>query len=158
SAQRAADGPRARVEIVRRLAEAEARLAEAAFDVALIDFGLIRGGGKGAARMGVMLAALPVVLLIEAGEGPGAIEAVRHGVPHSRVRGHMTPLLLGRGLRCAIERARPPLDLSPVDPLTGLYNRRGFELLAEAQLKWMRRSRSHVVTLYADVDGLKAIN
>ena len=44
------------------------------------------------------------------------------------------------------------------DDLTGLYNRRGFALLAEQRLKDSRRSESPLTIVYADVDGLKSIN
>lgn len=47
---------------------------------------------------------------------------------------------------------------SLVDELTGLYNRRGFMTLAEHQLKVANRNRKGLFLLYADLDGLKAIN
>lgn len=47
---------------------------------------------------------------------------------------------------------------SLVDDLTGLYNRRGFMTLAEHQLKIANRTRKGLFLLYADLDGLKAIN
>lgn len=48
--------------------------------------------------------------------------------------------------------------LSLRDDLTGLYNRRGFSLLGEQQLKDSRRSASSLTIVYADVDHLKFIN
>ena len=44
------------------------------------------------------------------------------------------------------------------DDMTGLYNRRGFALLAEQRLKDSRRSGSALTLVFADVDQLKAIN
>ena len=44
------------------------------------------------------------------------------------------------------------------DDLTGIYNRRGFALLAEQRLKESRRSGSTLTIVYADVDHLKSIN
>ncbi len=44
------------------------------------------------------------------------------------------------------------------DDMTGLYNRRGFALLAEQRLKECRRAGSTVTIVYADVDHLKSIN
>jgi len=44
------------------------------------------------------------------------------------------------------------------DDMTGLYNRRGFALLAEQRLKESRRSGSTLTIVYADVDHLKSIN
>ncbi|MCL4477056.1 MAG: GGDEF domain-containing response regulator [Nitrospirae bacterium] len=48
--------------------------------------------------------------------------------------------------------------MSITDELTGLYNRRGFFTLAEQRLKLAKRQRRGIFMLYADVDGLKAIN
>lgn len=44
------------------------------------------------------------------------------------------------------------------DAMTGLYNRRGFALLAGQRLEESRRSGSTLTIIYADVDHLKAIN
>jgi diguanylate cyclase (GGDEF)-like protein len=49
-------------------------------------------------------------------------------------------------------------DASLRDELTGLYNRRGFLAFAEEQMKLARSGRRELVVLFADVDGLKAIN
>lgn len=49
-------------------------------------------------------------------------------------------------------------QLSLTDELTGLYNRRGFFLLAEQQLKISRRVQAVCCLLFADLDGLKQIN
>ena len=48
--------------------------------------------------------------------------------------------------------------LSVADVLTGLSNRRGFFHLAEQQLKFANRSKSAMLLLFADLDGLKDIN
>lgn len=49
-------------------------------------------------------------------------------------------------------------NLSIRDELTGLYNRRGFLLLAEEQLLLARRAKIKLLIFYADMDGLKQIN
>jgi diguanylate cyclase (GGDEF)-like protein/PAS domain S-box-containing protein len=49
-------------------------------------------------------------------------------------------------------------ELSLVDELTGLNNRRGFMLLAEQQLLAAGRMKQSALLLYADLDGLKRIN
>jgi diguanylate cyclase (GGDEF)-like protein len=48
--------------------------------------------------------------------------------------------------------------LSLTDELTGLLNRRGFITLAEQQLRTSIRTRNRLWLLFADLDGLKAIN
>lgn len=49
-------------------------------------------------------------------------------------------------------------QLSLTDDLTGLYNRRGFFLLAEQQLKIVQRTETSCYLLFTDLDGLKQIN
>jgi diguanylate cyclase (GGDEF)-like protein/PAS domain S-box-containing protein len=49
-------------------------------------------------------------------------------------------------------------SLSLTDDLTGLYNRRGFLVLAEQQLRLARRMKRSALLLFGDMDKLKAIN
>jgi diguanylate cyclase (GGDEF)-like protein len=49
-------------------------------------------------------------------------------------------------------------DASVKDELTGLYNRRGFLTFAEEQIKIACSGRRELLVVFADVDGLKAIN
>ncbi len=44
------------------------------------------------------------------------------------------------------------------DDLTGLYNRRGFSILAEQQIKFANREQRRLYLLYADVNNMKYIN
>jgi diguanylate cyclase (GGDEF)-like protein len=48
--------------------------------------------------------------------------------------------------------------LSLSDELTGVYNRRGFFLLAEQQIRIARRTQRGMLLVSADLDGLKRIN
>ena len=61
----------------------------------------------------------------------------------------------------AIERKRLEEEirsLSLTDELTGLYNRRGFTLLAEQEVKKAYRMKRSMLLLFTDVDYLKTIN
>ncbi|MBE0556112.1 MAG: GGDEF domain-containing protein, partial [Proteobacteria bacterium] len=49
-------------------------------------------------------------------------------------------------------------DMSLRDPLTGLYNRRGFMTLGEQQLKAAHRAKRPMLLVFLDVDELKWIN
>ena len=49
-------------------------------------------------------------------------------------------------------------SISITDDLTGLLNRRGFFALAQQQLKIANRSHRGLMLVYADLDGLKAVN
>lgn len=48
--------------------------------------------------------------------------------------------------------------LSIIDSLTGLYNRRGFFMHAEHQMKIVNRTKNRLTLVFADVDDLKSIN
>jgi diguanylate cyclase (GGDEF)-like protein/PAS domain S-box-containing protein len=61
----------------------------------------------------------------------------------------------------AIERKRMEEEirtLSLNDELTGLYNRRGFNLLAEQEMKLTYRIKRSMMLFFCDVDDLKVIN
>ncbi|ARN75988.1 sensor domain-containing diguanylate cyclase [Oceanicoccus sagamiensis] len=49
-------------------------------------------------------------------------------------------------------------QLSHTDDLTGLYNRRGFELLVDRQMQLNRRYDFTMGLFYLDIDNMKAIN
>jgi diguanylate cyclase (GGDEF)-like protein/PAS domain S-box-containing protein len=73
------------------------------------------------------------------------------GTPHSK---------LGIAEDITLEKEREVLlrQLSLVDELTGLKNRRNFEILAEQQIKLVMRTGSKFVLLYLDLDRFKNIN
>jgi diguanylate cyclase (GGDEF)-like protein len=48
--------------------------------------------------------------------------------------------------------------MAVMDELTGLHNRRGFNILAEQQCRQAHRKRQKAVFFFADLDGLKQIN
>ncbi len=61
----------------------------------------------------------------------------------------------------AVQRTRTENDLrelSLVDELTKVYNRRGFLTLAEQQVKIAHRTKKELSLFYADLDDLKSIN
>ena len=49
-------------------------------------------------------------------------------------------------------------ELSLVDQLTGLYNRKGFFTLVENQMEIAKRESKKVILVYAEVNGIKGIN
>ncbi len=63
-----------------------------------------------------------------------------------------------RDLADMVEREIAALHLAAVDELTGISNRRGFELLATKVLEICKRRDLSSTVAYFDLDGLKAIN
>jgi diguanylate cyclase (GGDEF)-like protein len=105
--------------------------------------------------------ALPVIVCTASDDEAMALEAVRYGAQDYLVKGQVTVDGLTRAMRYAIERQRMLLtlrDLSLVDELTGLYNRRGFQTLVAGHLKQASRSSRRYVLVCGDLDGLKPIN
>jgi diguanylate cyclase (GGDEF)-like protein len=69
--------------------------------------------------------------------------------------------LLIRAVRCAAQQYMLQAELGNLaltDELTSLYNRRGFMVLAQRQLKLGRRSGRGLLLFFIDLDGLKQIN
>jgi len=58
-------------------------------------------------------------------------------------------------IKQVVEKLR---NMALTDELTGLYNRRGFFLLADQQLKLANREKINMFTMSADLDYLKVIN
>jgi two-component system cell cycle response regulator len=143
--------------------EALVRLAEQRVDIVLLDLtGPLDTAMDLLVRARVQVPEIPVVVLVEPGHkgesyGAAAVEA---GACDSVVKEELSSALLARVLHYAIERYRlhATLDqLSLTDPLTGLYNARGFRTLAEHHLKLAHRTRGLVIAV-ADVHALDQLN
>lgn len=50
------------------------------------------------------------------------------------------------------------LDLSTIDFMTMLYNRRTFDLLLDKELKYCRRKKNSMTLVLADIDDFKSVN
>ncbi|MCA9633242.1 MAG: diguanylate cyclase [Myxococcales bacterium] len=57
-----------------------------------------------------------------------------------------------------LRREQEIREQSLIDPLTSLYNRRGFMLLGQQQLKLAARQEATLVVFFMDLNGLKRIN
>jgi diguanylate cyclase (GGDEF)-like protein len=150
------------VVVASTLAEGLARLAAGGTDVVLLDLSLPDSRGL-ATFMRVAEAAprVPVVVMSASDDERLAIEAVRLGAQDYLIKGQAAADSLARSIRYAVERHRLVAslrELSLVDDLTGLYNRRGFGTLGTAHLQLAQRAGRRFLLVYADVDGLKEIN
>lgn len=82
------------------------------------------------------------------------------GFPLAHLVGVTAPCL--GGVAIDVTHYRQRLDelarQALVDELTGLYNRRGFMLFAEHELKVAQRRETTSAVVYVDVDGMKLVN
>lgn len=143
--------------------DALAQLAAQRVDVVLLDLtGPVDTAMDLLVRARVEVPEIPVVVLVEPGHKGESIGAAAEeaGACDSVVKEELSSALLARVLHYAIERYRlhETLDqLSLTDPLTGLYNARGFRTLAEHHLKLAHRTRGLVIAV-ADVRALDQLN
>lgn len=87
--------------------------------------------------------------------------AIQFGAQDYVLRRRMTPESLHKTVTAAIERQKHRnawLQLSTIDDLTGLYNRRGLTIMGDQLISIARRSEQSIVALFIDLDGLKAVN
>jgi two-component system, cell cycle response regulator len=101
-----------------------------------------------------------VVILSESEDEALAVELLREGVQDFLTKERLDCAALVRALRYSIERhrlQRTLQNLSLIDDLTGLHNRRGFLALAEQHLRLILR-KGAAMLVYLDVDDLKWIN
>ncbi len=142
--------------------EAAESLAADPPDVVLLDLMLPDSQGFDTfGRLHGQAPEVPIIVLSGMKDEELALESVRLGAQDYLVKGQFEGGLLSRAIRYAIERNRMRQELrslSLVDELTGLYNRRGFSVLAEQQLKIARRTRRGFLIFFIDMDGLKQIN
>lgn len=104
---------------------------------------------------------LPIIVLSGAGDEETSLRAVAEGAQDYLAKSSLSPELLGRSIRYAVERHRYLEELrrvALVDELTGVYNRRGLLLLGEQNLAVARRTSAPITVLFVDVDGLKHVN
>lgn len=144
------------------LTEALAAAMEQRYDAALLDLSLPDSSGLATfTRLHEEAPFLPIIILTGLNDREVALEAMRSGAQDYLSKDELDGRFLLRVLRYAIERQKMQSalsELSLVDELTGLYNRRGFLRLAERQIKLAGRNGKGFMVVYADLDRMKAIN
>lgn len=158
-------GPRTadlELESVGELSQALARLSQGGFDALLLTLDLLDSHGMVTFDRAYAFAPdVPIIVLTEEPDEETAVATVQGGAQDYLVKSEITPPMLVRAVRHAIERHRlfsALRSLSLIDDLTGLYNRRGFGDLGEQYLKLARRSGRGVTMVYLDLDRFKTIN
>jgi two-component system cell cycle response regulator len=137
------------------------RLSSDPTDILLLDLGSKQQQGRAYVQAARAAAPdTPMVVLAESEDELLAVEALRQGVQDFLDKEHLDRFVLVRALRYSIERHRLQKNLqnlSLIDDLTGLYNRRGFLALAEQHLRMIQR-KGAALLIYLDLDDLKLIN
>ena len=143
------------------LALASKRLSSDPADVLLLELGSKQQQGRPYVQAARAAAPdTPMVILAESEDELLAAEALRQGAQDFLPKEHLDRSALVRALRYSIERHRLQKNLqnlSLIDDLTGLYNRRGFMALAEQHLRIIQR-KGAALFIYLDLDDLKLIN
>lgn len=147
---------------VNRVSKSLPLLDEGKADLLLLDLGLPDSRGlESFHRLRAQAPDVPIIILTGKADLETAREAVRNGAQDYLIKGQLEGNLLLHAVHYAAERHalhQELEELSLCDPLTGLYNRRGFWLLAEQSLLLAKRNGRESVLLLADVDQLKTIN
>lgn len=118
-----------------------------------------QGEVKGMGTVGVAWMGAPLIVegrLI----GVMAIQSYTPGVSYDQQDLNLLEFVSSQAAQ-VIERKRMEqeiVNLSFTDELTGLYNRRGFSLLAEQEMKLAYRFKRSVSLFFCDIDDLKTIN
>jgi two-component system cell cycle response regulator len=137
------------------------RLSSEAADVLLVDLGAEQKQGSTYVQAARAAAPdTPMVLLADSDDDSLALDALRQGVQDFLPKEELNRPVLVRSLRYSIERHRLQKNLqnlSLIEDLCGLYNRRGFMALAEQHLRMIQR-KGAALLVYLDLDDLKYIN
>jgi len=144
------------------LAAGIAQLRQEAFEVVLVDLFLPDSRGLDTMRsIGAESPFAPLIVLTGYDDKTVAMQALQEGAQDYLLKSQLEPGMLARAIRYAIERQRTYdtlKSLSLVDPLTGLYNRRGFVTIAAQQQLFAVRTDKRLCVLFIDIDQLKWIN
>jgi diguanylate cyclase (GGDEF)-like protein len=150
------------VTAVTTLAEAWPILDRAAADIVLADLNLPDSEGLDTlAALRARAPHVPVVVLTGRSDQMTGLRAVQMGAQDFLEKGKFERTEIQRAVLYAIERHRlvqTLRDLSLLDDLTGLYNRRGFFAVSGKRVDVARRLACKAFLLYADLDDLKGVN
>ncbi len=147
---------------IEKLSEMDRHSGEKAPDLILLD--LSRPGDDALQVFLTVHNAIPSVpmLVITGREDPDlAFRLLSEGAQDCLVKDKLNAEAVNRITHFVLARQKSIQQLqafSLIDELTGLYNRRGFLVLAEQQLKLANRTGQSLLLAFVDVDGLKTIN
>ena len=147
---------------VMTLREALALLHSEEFDLVLLDLGLPDSDGLDTVRCVTASAPeLPLVVLTSTSDEEISLQAITEGAQEFLSKEHLLGHLLIRVIRHSIARQKKLLEAQSqalIDSLTGLGNRRYFDLELDRSLAEASRSGSGFGLIIFDIDHFKSIN
>ncbi len=160
---------KARIVNPKRLAEGLLTLQQTPCDIILLDMNLPDSCGL-TTLIRVMHANpdIPIIVLTGLADEAFGIEAVKAGAQDYLTKSDLDGRLLKRSMHYAVERKQLEISLKQtrdlfeqqarIDYLTGIYNRRMFTELLEAELQRARRYESELSLIMFDLDHFKQVN
>jgi diguanylate cyclase (GGDEF)-like protein len=131
-------------------------------DIIISDLGLPDSQGlETLIKLSEKVPEVPIIVLTGYDDEELAVGALKSGAQDYLVKGQIDINILYRSIRYSIERnslIQQLKSISITDELTGLYNRRGFLMLAKKQLELATRINKTMWMIYMDVDNMKWIN
>src|SRR6202142_3507635 len=131
-------------------------------DVIISDLGLPDSQGlETLIKLSQKVPEVPIIVLTGYDDEELSVGALKSGAQDYLVKGQIDINILYRSIRYSIERnslIQQLKSISITDELTGLYNRRGFLMLAKKQLELATRINKTMWMIYMDVDNMKWIN
>ena len=144
------------------LAAGIAQLRGETFDAVLVDLFLPDSRGLDTLRsISTESPFAPLIVLTGLDDKEVAVQALQEGAQDYLLKSQIEDVTLPRAIGYAIERQRTYdtlKSLSLIDPLTGLYNRRGFISLAAQQQQLAVRTGKRMRLSFIDIDHMKWIN
>jgi two-component system cell cycle response regulator len=148
--------------VIETLARALETLSARAFDIGLLDLGLPDARGlEVVRRIHSKAPDMPLVVLSALTDEKVAVQSLHEGAQDYLVKAEFHGSSLWRALRYAMERQHLQLELrnlSLVDDLTGLSNRKGFLNLANHHVNVASQTGEPFLVGFIDLDNMKSIN
>jgi diguanylate cyclase (GGDEF)-like protein len=144
-----------------QLTDATHELLEHAASCVLLDLSEHEDGIAAVEQIRTAAPDVPIIVLAEHADEDEAVTVVKAGAQDYLIRSELSPALLRRAVKYAIERKRLEAQLAHRalhDPLTGLPNRALFLDRLGVALDRSRRNNASIAVLFLDVDNFKQIN
>jgi diguanylate cyclase (GGDEF)-like protein len=137
-------------------------LAQNSYDLILLGLSLPDSQGLDTLNsLSTEVLEVPVIIMTGLEDEVLAIQSLQNGAQDYLVKEKVSRYSLIHAINYAIERNQLQLqlkELSNIDVLTKLYNRRGFLTLSQQQFKLAKRKETNLCLFFIDINNMKKIN